>query len=148
LCYASDIISHFCASIETEIVNQPSASSPLDVILGFVGAAVGAAVGVLLFDWIRQQGFYAMILPGALMGFGFTMLSRHRHVVTAIACAVLAILVSLHTEWRHFPFRVDNSLGYFITHVHQIRPIGLIMIAIGGLLAFFAVAGSSLARRE
>ena len=39
-------------------------------VLGLGGAVVGAFLGYLLFVAIAGQGFYAIVLPGALAGVG------------------------------------------------------------------------------
>jgi len=63
-------------------------------------------------------------------------------VVFGIVCALLALIAGIISEWRWSPFSADNSFGYFITHLQQLRPITLIMIAIGAVFAFwFAATG-------
>ncbi len=50
-----------------------------DNLLGVLGAIVGAFVGNFLFHLIVQQGFYAMVIPGALTGYvveAFQVVSR------------------------------------------------------------------------
>ena len=48
-----------------------------------------------------------------------------------------ALVLSLFCEWRFAPFIKDNSLGYFLTHVHELKPITLIMIAVGTFIGFW-----------
>ncbi len=105
-------------------------------IFGIVGALLGAVLGHFVFGWALRQGFYAMILPGALIGFGASV-ARCQHLALPIFCAVLALVVSLLTEWRFRPFVTDKSLAYFLTHVHQLKPVGLAMMAVGTALAFW-----------
>ena len=38
--------------------------------LGIVGAVAGGVAGYFVFFWIAQQGFYAIMLPGAAVGLG------------------------------------------------------------------------------
>jgi hypothetical protein len=47
------------------------------------------------------------------------------------------VLLGLFTEWRFAPFIADSSFGYFITHIHDLSIITLIMITIGGLCGFW-----------
>jgi len=94
--------------------------------------------------WIARQGFYAIILPGALIGFaGGWAIQRQTlasGMVFGIVCAVIALIAGIVSEWRLRPFIADNSFGYFITHLQQLRPITLIMI--GAVFAFwFAATG-------
>lgn len=111
------------------------------LIRGLVGAAVGVLVGYFGFSWILGQGFYAMILPGAAVGLGFGLLSGVRCKGYGILCAVLGVALGLFLEWQFFPFREDDSLGFFLTHVHELKPISLVMIGLGGLFAFWFGTG-------
>ena len=54
--------------------------------LGLAGAVAGGAIGYFVFMWMARQGFYAMILPGALLGLGCGLASRRRSAVLGIAC--------------------------------------------------------------
>ena len=46
-------------------------------LLGFIGAVVGGVLGYYTFLWIVDQGFYGMMIPGALLGLGCGLLSQH-----------------------------------------------------------------------
>ena len=61
--------------------------------------------------------------------------------------AVLAVGVGLFIEWHFFPFAKDGSFGYFITHIHE-RHFELIMIALGGVFAFWFGIGRTPVRRQ
>jgi hypothetical protein len=101
-----------------------------------LGAAVGGAVGCFAFFWVARQGFYAMVLPGALAGFG-ACLGRDRSISLCITCGILALALSLLAEWHFEPFIKDASLGYFLTHIHLLRPITVVSIALGTGLGFW-----------
>ncbi|MCX5644694.1 MAG: hypothetical protein NTZ17_08405 [Phycisphaerae bacterium] len=45
--------------------------------------------------------------------------------------------MGLFTEWRYEPFVADASLGYFVSHVHQLQPITLLMLGAGTLIGFW-----------
>jgi hypothetical protein len=49
----------------------------------------------------------------------------------------LALGFGLFSEWRFSLFVRDESLGYFLSHVHQLRPITLIMLAVGAFIGFW-----------
>ena len=66
--------------------------------------------------------------------YGFGLLSRDRSTVYGIVCAILAVGLGLFTECKFFPFIKDDSFNYFVTHIHELTPVTLIMIALGGLL--------------
>lgn len=106
-----------------------------------LGAAAGAVLGFFAFFWVARQGFYAMVLPGALLGLGGGLLARDRSVLRATICGVLALALGLFTEWRFRPFYADPGLGYFLAHVHQLQPLTLAMIAAGGGLAVWLALG-------
>jgi hypothetical protein len=102
-------------------------------LLALAGAVAGGVLGYYAFIWISRQGFYALILPGALVGLG-AALARNRWVWLAVVCAVLALAVGIVADWRISIPEDDDSLWYYVLHLHQQPPITLIMIAIGGLL--------------
>ena len=97
------------------------------------GALVGAMVGYGLFAWLVQQGFYALAIPGAALGLGCGLSTRRRSLPTGVVCGVLAILLGLFMEWRFFPFVKDGSLSYFISQLGELKPVTLLMIALGGI---------------
>lgn len=113
----------------------------LSLALGIGGGILGGAVGYLLFFWIVEQGFYAMVLPGAMVGIACGAVSRRRCVGLGVFCGVFGVVVGLFTEWRFAPFAADHSLGYFVRHIHQLRPITLIMIAVGAALSLWLGLG-------
>jgi hypothetical protein len=111
---------------------MPQTSKALSMVRGAAGAIVGGVVGYWLFFWLIQQGLYAMVLPGALVGLGFGLGARCRSVVAGIVCSVGAIALGVFLEWRFMPFVRDDSLGYFLAHLHQVNSVHLLMIALGG----------------
>ena len=106
-------------------------------LLGIVGGIVGGAIGYFAFFLIARQGLYAIVLPGALLGLGCGRLSGIQSNALGVVCGLVALLLGFFTEWRFFPFIVDGSFAYFITHVHNLKFITLIMIAVGGLFGFW-----------
>ena len=116
---------------------QPALKPPQSLVPGLLGAVLGGVAGYFAFGWLARQGFYALALPGALVGVGCALLSKHRSYLQATICGISALLVGVFLEWRHFPFVQDSSLGYFLSHLHQLRAVTLIMIVVGGGLAFW-----------
>src|SRR4051794_25822851 len=102
-------------------------------LLGIVGAVIGGALGLYLFLWITRSGFYGLMIPGALLGVGCSLLAQHASLGRGIACGIAAVLLGLYAEWRFAPFVADGSFGYLLTHFMELKPITLIMIALGGL---------------
>jgi hypothetical protein len=118
-----------------------------NLLLGFLGALAGGVVGYFVFFWLARQGFYALVLPGALVGAGGSALTRDRSVPRGIGCAVVAIALGVFTEWRFAPFSADHSLSYFLAHIPQLRPITMLMIAAGGAFGWWLGLGYERPRR-
>jgi hypothetical protein len=115
-------------------------------LLLFAGAAVGGALGYFAFFWVLRQGFYGLILPGGLLGLGAGF-AKIRSIWPAIACGLAAIALGLFTEWRYEPFVKDDSLGYFLQHVHELKPVTLLMILVGGVVGFWIPFGRMESKR-
>jgi hypothetical protein len=111
------------------------------LIRGLCGATIGGLIGYYVFDWILDQRFYAMVLPGACLGMGFGLASRERSTVCGIVSGLLGLAFGLFMEWQFFPFKKDGSLEYFLQNIHQLKPITLMMIGLGGLIAFWFGVG-------
>ena len=99
-----------------------------------IGALAGAVVGHLLFFWVARQGFYALVLPGGLAGLA-AGIGRASSRGVALACGAIGLVAGLFTEWRFAPFAADPGIGYFLTHLHQLRPLTLALIAVGTAIA-------------
>jgi len=102
-----------------------------NLLLGLLGATVGGVVGYFGFVWGLHQGLYALMLPGGLIGIGGGLLVKDRSVLRAMLCGIFAACLGLFTEWHHAHFIADPSLGYFLTHIHQLRGLTLLMLAAG-----------------
>jgi hypothetical protein len=70
------------------------------LLRGLVGAVVGGVTGYYAFGWALSQGYYAMVVPGALLGLGFGYLSGRSSKAFGGLCAGLALAFSLFVEWR------------------------------------------------
>lgn len=112
-------------------------STVVNWLRGIAGAIGGAVLGYFLFGWLLRQGLYAMVLPGAMLGVGCGWLSGIRSRPLGILCGVAALLLGLFCEWQYLPFVADKSLGFFLTHLLDLTPMTLIMIAAGGLCGYW-----------
>ena len=101
-----------------------------------VGAVVGGLIGYFAFFWIAQQGFYGIALPGGLLGLGAGCVAC-RWRWPAVVCGVRALALSLFTEWKFAPFLKDESLSYFLLHLHEKATVKLLMIAAGTFIGFW-----------
>ncbi|HSI10542.1 MAG TPA: hypothetical protein VK961_00800 [Chthoniobacter sp.] len=106
------------------------------IALGLLGAAVGGCVGYFVFFWMAKQGFYALALPGGLLGLAAGLCARERSRPLAAICAVAGLMLGLFTEWRFSPFLADHSFTYFLTHVHTLQTVTLLMLALGVFLSY------------
>ncbi len=106
------------------------------VLLTLVGAALGGVLGYFAFGWFLRYGLYALVLPGGLMGIGASV-GRTRSFVLAGMVGVSALLLTLFTEWVHFPFKADASLSYFVAHLNKLQPTTWLMAAVGTAVGFW-----------
>jgi hypothetical protein len=113
------------------------------IALGLLGAIAGGCVGYFAFFWIARQGFYALVLPPALLGLAAGLCARGRSTILAGVCGVAGPALGLFTEWRFAPFVSDTSLSYFIRHIHALRPLTLLMLALGAFLSYRFALGYS-----
>lgn len=99
-------------------------------------AVLGGYLGYKAFFWLTGQGFYGLVLPGGALGL-LAGIPPNRSRMVAIVCGLLALLLGIYAEWQFAPFARDASLGYFVTHLHHLRPATLLMILAGGGLGFW-----------
>lgn len=118
---------------------SPHANWPL----GLLGAIIGAAIGSLGFHLLLQGGFYGIALPGTLVGYFCGKFSGGHSKPLGIVCGVIALLLGLLLEWHYFPFLADDSLGYFLTHIHELRTMTQLMIALGTICGYWLGAGKN-----
>ena len=104
--------------------------------LVLAGAALGGVLGYFAFFWMAAQNFYGLILPGGLLGLGAGV-AQNRSTWLAVVCGLLATALGLFTEWRFSPFTKDDSLNYFLLHVHDLQPVTLLMVGAGGVMGFW-----------
>ena len=107
-----------------------------NVVLTLLGGTIGGVVGYIGFRWMAQHGFYALILPGGVVGIG-AGLFQNKSISVCVACGVLALAMGIFAEWQFAPFVRDGSLRYFLSHMHQLTPVTLVMIALGAFLGFW-----------
>ena len=105
--------------------------------LGLLGAIAGGAAGYLAFLALARLGLYALVVPGALVGIGCGMLSRGKSNLLGVVCGLLGALLGVVAEWKSFPFVEDGSFWFFVVHLNDLSTATIIMIAAGGLFAFW-----------
>jgi len=107
-----------------------------DTLVAIIGAVVGGILGYYAFFWVASQGYYGLIIPGGLLGLGAAT-GRTRSTALPVAFGLAALALGLFTEWRFAPFKKDGGFAYFLMHIPDLKPVTLIMIAIGGGLGFW-----------
>ncbi len=69
-----------------------------------------------------EQGFYALVLPGGLLGLGAGIV-KNRSWLIAVVCGLSAVGLGLFTEWHFFPFVKDESFRYFPIPHHRLEAV-------------------------
>lgn len=100
------------------------------------GALAGGVLGYFAFRWIATQGYYALALPGGLLGLGAGY-GKNRSLTVAVVCGLAALALGVFAEWRFRPFVADESFSFFLRHLTDLSPITLLMIALGAGIGFW-----------
>jgi len=108
---------------------------------GLVGAVLGGVLGYYVYVWMLRQGFYALIVPGTLLGLGFGLFCRRKSILWGIACGLFGIGLGIFSEWRFFPFIEDKGFLYFVAHLHELPFTTIALILLGGFFAFWLGTG-------
>jgi Ca2+/Na+ antiporter len=126
--------------------NMENRGVSLAIIRGATGAVLGAVIGSAIFLALLKIGLYALIVPGALTGMGGAWLSRIYSPVVGVICLVIGAVVTILCEWYKFPFIADDSFIYFVTHLHQLKAMALLLGGIGIVVAFMFGKGNAPSR--
>src|SRR5262245_30564876 len=106
-------------------------------LLSLVGAIVGGVVGFYTFGWLVGQGFYGLMIPGALLGLGCGLGAQHHSLGRGLLCGAAALPLALFSEWWFLPFNADKSWSFFIGHLTNLQPLTWLMAGAGALIAFW-----------
>ena len=112
-------------------------STPAAWVRGIIGAVLGAAIGIYVFFLLYDNGMYGLMIPGALTGLGFGLLSRRTFWSAGLLCAVLGLLVMLWCEWQLAVDFKDQEVGEFIKVIPKLDTSTKVMLALGTLFAFW-----------
>jgi len=108
-----------------------------NLLLGLAGGIAGGVLGGFICQLLYQNfGIYAAAIPGATLGFGFSMLARKRHIAFAIICGLLGLLAGLLTQWLVYS---DNET--FLSLLQELNlenysMVTFIFIGLGAVIAF------------
>jgi hypothetical protein len=103
------------------------------LLRGLIGATAGAFAGYHAFGWILKQGFYAMVVPGALIGLGFGYASGARSKGLGAICAGLAVAFTLFVEWK---FMRHGNIEAFLNNLQHLGGVTWLMILLGAWCAY------------
>jgi len=115
-------------------------------VLGLIGAAVGGVLGYYIFLWILGQGFYGLMIPGALLGLGCGLVSLHASQLRGVLCGAAGLVLGMYAEWNYRTFIADGSFAYMVTHIHEKPPLTLVMLALGAFFAYWLGRDAGLLR--
>jgi hypothetical protein len=103
--------------------------------LGLVGAMIGGALGFYIFLWLLKQGYYGLIVPGALLGLGCSLLAQHRSMARGVVCGVAALVLSQFADW----YCTITDLGFFtfLKEGKTLTPVTMLMTGVATLVAFW-----------
>lgn len=118
-------------------LNAGTRAKAIGTCLGTLGGTIGGAIGYFGFFWLMRQGFYGIVLPGAMIGIGCGSLSGRRSAYLGLLCATAGLALGVFTEWRYSPFRDDASFPFFVHHILDLRRITLFLLALGAFLGFW-----------
>jgi hypothetical protein len=104
-------------------------------VLGLIGAVVGGVVGYYIFRWLLNHGYYGLIIPGAFVGLGCSLLARHPSIPRGVICGIAALALSLFADWN--VTITDDSFLDFIRNGKVFQPVTLLMTGIATFIAFW-----------
>ena len=104
-------------------------------LLGLVGAAAGGALGFFAYNWLLTQGFVGLMIPGAFLGLGCSLLARHPSTARGVLCGAAGLVLSLFTHWYNAP--TDLSFPGFVKGAWDLLPVTKLMAGLGTFIAFW-----------
>ncbi len=103
---------------------------------GLLGGAIGGVAGWFAFFWALRQGFYALAIVGLFLGLG-CRLAKGRGKGLPAFCAVAALILGMLAEWQAPFIRPDDSLVYFLKHLHEESGMTWVMLILGAAVAYW-----------
>ena len=107
----------------------------------------GGIVGYFLFIWMARQGFYALLLPGALVGIAAGMVWKERSVPLMVVCGLMGLGFGIFSEWRLRPFIADGTFAYFMRHLWDLLPLTKLMLVLSAVCGAYFSRGRGVPER-
>jgi hypothetical protein len=117
----------------------PAANQTLVLLRGVAGAIAGGIAGYFAFNFLAARGLYGLMIPGLLIGMAAGIAARGKSQALGIVCAAAALALMIVAEWHRAPMVKDQSLTYFVTHLHQMNnaTVKFVMLALGTAAAYW-----------
>jgi len=109
----------------------PVPNQTLILLRGIGGAIAGAIVGYIAFRLLLTGGLYGIMIPGVLLGLAAALAARRKSPVLGIMCGVLAVPVTLFSEW-HGLFAQNHTFLDFVANIHTLgwQTIALMLLGV------------------
>lgn len=101
------------------------------------GTIAGMLLGYVGFALLWKLGFYAMVVPGTMIGLGCGAQSGGRSLMLGLFAAFVAMGFGLFIEWKFFSFIADDSFGYFLTNLSELKTQTKLLITAGAFAGFW-----------
>lgn len=112
------------------------------IVLGVVGALIGAAVGHFVYLWLLSAGLVAVMLVGVCVGVGASLAKSPSRAVPILS-GVVGLVASLWTEWKTNVG--EQAFGDYVMTVHQQGSVTLLFLALGVVAAVWLPWGATAA---
>jgi predicted transporter len=109
----------------------------LAILRGIAGGAVGGVLGYFVFDWALTQGYYALVLPGSLVGIGCGLASRRKLLAMGVLSAIGAFAVGALADWNSLANPSPTVLEHLGTLLQPNRRMPAILIFAGVAISFY-----------
>lgn len=111
--------------------NPAEVKAPENVLLGFVGAVIGAVIGGAIIVLLSQLGYIAS-LSGVILAFctlkGYELLAKGMSKKGIAICLILMILTPFIADWIDWAFVVmDTWADYGVTFTEAILAVPALM---------------------
>lgn len=113
------------------------ADRALDTTRRLVGASLGGAVGVTAYWLLLQSAYYMPGVAGIGLALGVSAAARWRRLAWGVLTALLALVLSLGTDWWFRPFLADPSLSFYLRHLTDLSGLTLASLLIAPVLGFY-----------
>jgi len=112
-----------------------------DATSRLLGAAIGAAVGVTAHWLLLRTSLQMAGVAGMGVALGVSAGAQSRNVTWGVVTALLAVALSVVTEWWFRPFVADRSLAYFVAHLSDLPALSLASLAAAAVVGCYLGLG-------